>query len=520
MIDSRSRFALCALLLAVGLAAPAIAQPTPMLCNAIANNPVLREEGYTETVGDLFIVCTGGVPTAPGDVVPAADFTVFLNNTRITSKVTATAASNTVLFTESLLLVDEPNTNLGTQRPILNCGQTGAPDSGPGGPGVCSITSSGDPTATYDGSPGHPNVFQGRVADSTYFASIKFVGVPVDPPGTGNLRYFRITNLRANAAAFTGCSMTTLCTIAVTVSINNLPGNTDPFIGNMQAGFILPGLIPQIIDTHNLRTPATLRITEGFAYAWRMRNISFGVGDRSGTPGNAPNGSYDGGTNYPNDIAQNVANTLTETEGGFQWQNDSVNGPPSPNPPGLYNGTILDIGNPLDSMGLGGLNTGINGAGTVNSGTRVGVSFSNLPDGYAVQVPTVIYLHSTSDNTTNSGVMVLTNTDTRGAGPYSPIVGTNGTSIVSGGLAVYEVLYADVNALEYADIPCTLTYNGGLHGPEPKTGLSVIVSLAPFYAPGSGADQPTPNAQFAAPTTIPRFGPGYSAVLLPAKGKQ
>jgi len=112
--------------------------------------------------------------------------------------------------------------------------------------------------------------------------------------------------------------------------------------------------------------------------------------------------------------------------------------------------------------------------------------------------------------------MVLTNTDTHGAGPYSKVVGTNGTSMVSGGLAVYEVLYADVNALEYADIPCTLT---GPHGPGPNTDVSVTVSLAPFYAPGSGADQPTPNAQFASPTTIPRFGPGSSAVLFPAKGR-
>lgn len=380
---------------------------------------------------------------------------------------------------------------------------------------MCSITSSDDPASTYDGTAGHPNAFQGRVSDSITFTSIKFVGVPVDPPGTGNLRYFRITNLRANAAAFTGCSMTTLCSIVATVSVT-LPGTTDPFIANMSAGFILPGLVPQITNTHNLRTPATVRITEGFPSAWRARNISFVVGDHSGTPGNATNGSYDGGTNYPDDIAQNVPNAFYSTEGGFQWQNDSANGPPSPNPPGFYNGTVLDLGNPLDSMGFGGLNTGINGAGTVNSGTRVALSFSTLPSGYAVQVPTVIYLHATSDSTINSGVMVLTNTDAMGAGPYSQVVGTNGTSIVSGGLAVYEVLYADVNGIEYADIPCTLI---GPHGPGPKTDVSVTVSLAPFFAPGSGADQPTPNAQFASPTAVPRFGPGSSAVLFPAKGK-
>jgi hypothetical protein len=509
--NSESRFALCALLLVVGLATPTKAQPSPLLCNTTANNPPLRGEGYTETVGDLFIVCTGGTPTAPGSVVPAADFTVTLD-TNITSKVTAATASNAVLFTESLMLVDEPNTNSGVQHPVLNCGQTGAPDSDPAAPGVCSITSSDDPASTYDGSAGHPNVFQGRIADSAGFTPIKFVGVPVDPPGIGKLRYFRITNLRANAANFTGCSMTTLCSIVARVSVT-FPGTTDPFIGNMSAGFILPGLVSQIINTHNWRTPATVRITEGSPAAWRARNISFVVGDHGGTPGNATNGSYDGGTNYPDDIAQNVPNTLYSTEGGFQWQNDLVNGPPSSNPPGFFGGTVLDLGNPLDSTG--GFNTGINGAGTVNSGTRVALSFSTLPSGYAVQVPTVIYLHSTSDSTINFGVMVLTNTDTSGAGPYSPATGVNGASTVSGGLAVYEVLYADANALEYADIPCTLT---GPHGPGPKTDVSVTVSLAPFYAPGSGADQPTPNAGFASPTTVPRFGPGSSAVLFPAKG--
>ena len=516
MTDSESRFALCAVLFVVGLAAPAKAQPSPLLCNTTANNPVLREEGYTETVGDLLIVCTGGTPTAIGSVVPAADFTVTLG-TNITSKVTAATASNAVLFNESLMLVDEPNTNSGIQHPVLNCGQTGAPDSDPAAPGVCSITSSDDPGSTYDGSAGHPNVFQGRVADSAGFTPIKFVGVPVDPPGMGKLRFFRITNLRANAADFTGCSMTTLCTIVATVNVT-FPGTTDPFIGNMQAGFILPGLVSQITNTHNWRTPATVRITEGFPYAWRAKNISFVVGDHSGTPGNATNGTYDGGTNYPDDIAQNVLNALfaQSTEGGFQWQNDSTNGPPSPNPPGPYFGTILDLGNPLDSVGFGGFNTGINGAGTVNSGTRVALSFSALPSGFAMQVPTVIYLHSTLDSTINSGVMVLTNTDTHGAGPYSKVAGTNGTSIVSGGLAVYEVLYADVNAIEYADIPCTLT---GPHGPGPKTDVNVTVSLAPFYAPGSGADQAKPNAQFASPTTVPRFGPGSPAVLFPAKGK-
>ena len=97
-----------------------MAQPTPMLCNAIANNPLLREEGYTETVGDLLMACTGGPPTAPGSVVPAANLTVTLLNTRITSKVTAATASNAVLFTESLLLVSYPGHNVIAADPSDN----------------------------------------------------------------------------------------------------------------------------------------------------------------------------------------------------------------------------------------------------------------------------------------------------------------------------------------------------------------------------------------------------------------
>src|SRR5947208_1594926 len=129
----------------------------------------------------------------------------------------------------AMLLMDEPNTSSAVQHPVLNCGQAGALDDSAEGPGVCSIISSGDPATTYDGNPGHPNAFQGQVADSVNFTSIQFVGVPVDPPGTGSLRFFRFTNLRANAAAFTGCSMTNLCPIVATISVK-FQGSPDPFV--------------------------------------------------------------------------------------------------------------------------------------------------------------------------------------------------------------------------------------------------------------------------------------------------
>jgi hypothetical protein len=91
--------------------------------------------------------------------------------------------------------------------------------------------------------------------------------------------------------------------------------------------------------------------------------------------------------------------------------------------------------------------------------------------------------------------------------------------VVNGGMAVYEVLYSQPFAILYGDVPCTLTHLAGSYGPELKTDVSVTVSLAPFFAAGNGANQPTPNPQFAVPASVPRFRPGTPAVLFQLKGK-
>jgi len=222
-------FAVVALL--AGLTIPASAQGLPVTCNTNASVPtIVRSEAYADLVGDYVLSCTGGSPTTPGSPVPQVNLTVFLN-TNITSKLTAGG-----LFDEALLIIDEPNTpGTNSAKPILNCGNTGAPDNGPSGPGVCSIiappantvTGLPQPSLTYDGSQntygtlaategcpaygcGRPNVFQGRlgVAQNTGQANIVvFAGVPFDPPGTLTTRTLRITNVRADAE-FTGVSST------------------------------------------------------------------------------------------------------------------------------------------------------------------------------------------------------------------------------------------------------------------------------------------------------------------------
>ena len=154
MADFRKWFyALAVVALLAGLTVPASAQAPPFNCNtSVSVVPIVRAEGYTELVGDLQLTCNGGVPTTPGQLVPQANITVFLN-TNVTSKVTAAN-----LYNEALLLIDEPNFNLRAPsglpaNPILNCGNTGAADNGPSGPAVCAIQAPPTgPAFTYDGS--------------------------------------------------------------------------------------------------------------------------------------------------------------------------------------------------------------------------------------------------------------------------------------------------------------------------------------------------------------------------------
>ncbi len=73
--------------------------------------------------------------------------------------------------------------------------------------------------------------------------------------------------------------------------------------------------------------------------------------------------------------------------------------------------------------------------------------------------------------------MLLTNTDSAGAGAFSPANGT-----LTGSLAVYEVLWSDPFSTEYAEIPYTL-----INAPPGAT-VQVTAGYAPFYS-DSGSRQ-------------------------------
>mgnify|MGYP006915178902 CR=1 FL=1 len=63
------------------------------------------------------------------------------------------------------------------------------------------MNGAGPGVSPYNGSAGHPNVFQGRLTGPN---QVTFFGVPVDLPGQGATRTLRFTNLRADVGDVVG----------------------------------------------------------------------------------------------------------------------------------------------------------------------------------------------------------------------------------------------------------------------------------------------------------------------------
>ncbi|HEY4363314.1 MAG TPA: hypothetical protein VGN17_20270 [Bryobacteraceae bacterium] len=432
-------YALAVVALLAGFTVPVSAQAPPFQCIANAGvPPIVRGEGYTELVGDLTLNCTGGVPTPAGQAVPPVNFTVLLN-TNITSRLLAVN-----LFNEALLIVDEPHSAVQPTRNILNCGNTGAPDTGFSGPGVCSIISIGDPANTYNGNPnrswsttaladaacgsagtlasnsygcGRPNVFQGRTGsqqNANQFNSVTWLGVPLDPPGTTTNRTLRFTNIRANAN-FLGVSTTfTTNYIQAQISVN---GNTSLSINNPQqiVAFVQKGLIAGVSKTNftflqcNSENPGPFAtgfsattitntggtpaytFTEGFASSWKAKNIAM-------ITSQAGNGVFQNASNYwqynqanpilyPPDQNQNVPGAIYNTESGFEYPANAtgVVDPAAPNNPpnGVGTTPVTSTANALNSV----YNTSVSG---LPQGTNIqGAGIANQGTRLAIQLSSI-----------------------------------------------------------------------------------------------------------------------------------
>jgi hypothetical protein len=601
MADFRKWFyALAVVALLAGLSIPASAQigGTAVTCNnGGATTPIVRSQGLTELMGDLVLNCQGGNPTVAGQSVPPVNITVILS-VNITSKLTQGS-----LYNEALLIIDEPNQSApgpNSNRPILNCGNTGAPDSSTeSGPGVCSIISDGNPNNTYGGVQnrwvtsagvvttcggtggpavgtfgcGTPNVFQGRQGNpfnTGLINNISFLGVPVDPPGTSTTRILRFTNIRGNATQDAVASTFIQVPITAQVAINgatafsiNVPAQGQ-VVAYVQNGLIVTAPLTRIANaflqcnTENGKlatgtsvgpgsgtcggvsgggcngvppagvfsaTP-TVRFAEGFASSFKVRNYSEIIAN-----GTFANGgwTYNGGLNPGTagttaDVNQNVPGGIYNTEAGFQYTSQALQ--PNPEPPsGVGNGPATGAtngGSPLTSVGtnVGGVNTGINSAGVATQGTRLFMSFSNVPTGAGIFVPPTIYLYR--QNTPGSlvptptafvagistGVAVLVATDAAGDTAFSAVPGT-ALVAVSNNLAVYEVLFDDPLSLEQVDIPVVVAYVSNLSANPPVgfpvtgTVSQVTGGFAPFYTSASAA-LPASTSSF----PIPRFLPG------------
>ncbi len=168
---------------------PGFGQGAPLICNASTVPVTVRAGGAAERTSDLLLTCTGGTPTgAQQTVLPMTWVLTF--NANVTSRPLA------IGWSDALLVVDEP-------KPVTQSACITAN-------GICTVTSTGNPIRTYDGSPGHPNVFQGEYGTNT----LTWRGVPFDPPGTQTSRSFRFTNLRVAAPAAGG-------TLAVSVVLQS-----------------------------------------------------------------------------------------------------------------------------------------------------------------------------------------------------------------------------------------------------------------------------------------------------------
>lgn len=454
---------LAALALLLIPALPVEAQPFSCSANS-ATPPLLRAEGHTELVTDMLLTCSGGTPTPLGQPVPQYNLQIFLN-TNVTSRLL------TGPWSEALLTIDEPQPT--TQ---LVCGAPTAP-AAPAG--VCPITGSGTGMGLYDGTPGHPNVFQGQSAGSN---SILFASIPVDPPAPALVRVLRLTNVRADTFAL-GFSPIGSVPPAVTMTIaSTLPVSQFPnasIVGfsfsGVQFSAPAPAILQQCVSqnaslaadpTSNGSPQFLLNFSEGFLFeeAFKARTA-------------AP-----------------VANV--DQPPPLKDQNQPGGVPNTANETGFFNHLFPDI------AGQG--NLGI--AGLANQGTRLMARFIGVPAGIQLFTNTTIKLTG-GTGFLGKPVIRLVETDAVGGGPFSATPGNSfGIAPLSGSgptrTAVFEVIRNDPEFVEQASIPIYVAYDAN----APSTpGMGTVLV-------GGGFAPLTTDDQASATDPVPRFAPPTTAL--------
>jgi hypothetical protein len=227
--------------IALALVFGSVAAAQPLTCQVTtgAVTPTLRAEGLTERVGDIAIICAGGTPTASGSQLPQATITVFLNTAVTSRTMDATGAS------EAILMVDEPGSlEPGAPLTQLACA---TPLTG------CSIVSNGG--EPYDGTAGHPNIYEGVVSGNT----VTFYGVPLGAPGNFGIaaggpgvRVLRVMNIRVDAAAFPSALVSSATPPTVQAAVSLQSSSPIPLTSNVSTvGYVEYGLNYQTWNASN-----------------------------------------------------------------------------------------------------------------------------------------------------------------------------------------------------------------------------------------------------------------------------
>jgi hypothetical protein len=484
MVDFRKclmAFAAAALLF--GLGSSAYAQN--FSCTAFANPHIVRSEGVAELVGDVVLDCVGGTPTPAGTAIGPLSGTgtnvqLNLQGTYVTSRLTGLPGS---LDSEAVLSIDEPFPGTAPQAPFPPTAtpQTGAATTQLGcianGTDAClNVTSLGPgfgASGTYNGTDGHPNIFQGQTALAPG-SQINWFGVPIDAPGTTVTRIIRITNVRANICSLTG-GTTTLVPIGVTASIA-LSGSQPITINNpvVTVAYAEQGLTssvnapfgpPTYQQCNNLNYPLLLSMgadTVDAAY------VLLSATEAANNPNafKAVSQLYGALSNTPE---QDVLGYTYFTESGWIPYNVS----------GLdQNGRVI---------------------GLADTPTEVTFTITGVPNGVNLYVPNGVDL---------SGVDTVGFADLVTAGgilDYNPSTFAAGNTqlTVSGGTAsaTYAIYQPNPNTIESLSIPLWAAWQT-TSATNPTTGSA---SVAINFAPGS-----TAIGVAAAP--IPRFCQNYKAV--------
>jgi hypothetical protein len=422
-----------------------------MSCSATAQPVLTRVEGVAELVSDIVLECSSGDPTLAGQPVPQVNLQLFFN-ADVTSKVLATG------FSEALLLIDEPGSTGNPVRRVCDTPTTG----------ICPLTGTGSGAGLYDGTPGHPNIFQAR---QNGVNSLLFLGIPISPAGRTSTRVLRFTNIRLQASSkgpITGAPVPLFGFVATTgptpLSIDT-PTVPVGFVDNgLRFGATPPPAFSQCAPQNPAlaNNPASngvsqfsLTFTEGFNSSFRPRTIA----------------AYAGNSVSPAPAPQNVPAAVWYTESGYF----------DPAFPSILN--------------RGDLAT----AGLATQGTRLRARFSGVPTGVKLFTQPLL--------TNGQLVARLVATTPNGDGAFAPVP-ANGFGIapvpVNGAgeaTLVFEVLRADPAVVESLAAPIYVAYDV----PAPSLGsVTVAGALAPLTTVLAASDS-APVPRFVGETPLPGF---------------